>query len=370
VKISVIGLGKLGLCTAACFAKKHDVIGIDTNKLTVQKINSGWKPIREDGLELNNLRASTSYRDVKKTEITFIVVPTPLENGEFTNKYLFSVIKRLNVPKEHTVVIVSTVMPGTTYEVQRMLNCDVVYNPEFIALGSVIKDFLNPDFILIGGNAQKLIPIYKSVCENNPPFAMMSPLNAEITKLALNCYVTMKISFANSLSQICDKVGANAQHILQAIGNDSRIGHKYLSPGLGFGGPCFPRDNIAFSTFAKKTGSRLLLSEATQEINKEQVNRVVNHVKSLKKEGIIGILGLSYKPGTHITEESQALEIAKILSKDYKVIAYDPRAKSEFDVDTPEKCIKQADIVLILTPWEEFKSLRIDKPLIDCWGIT
>lgn len=370
--IAVIGLGKLGLCTAACFATKYKVIGIDTNESIVDRVNAKCCPMNEPRLssliKTGDLTASIDYEDINGAELAFIVVPTPSVNGEFSNEYLFKVVNRLKLLKKiPTVVIVSTVMPGTTYKVKEMLGTEVIYNPEFIALGSVIDDFLNPDFILIGGNSDKLIPIYKKICAHEPQFAVMSPLNAEIAKMALNCYVTMKISFANSISQICDRVGANAKDVLK-IGLDSRIGTKYLSPGLGFGGPCFPRDNIAFSSFVKKAGLEPIMFEATQKVNKEQVKRIIDTVKTYNPK-TIGILGFSYKPNSYITEESQALEIAKKLSKEYKVLTYDPQAVCEFDAKSMKECINESDLILILTPWNEFKGLRIKKPVIDCWGI-
>ena len=241
--ISVVGLGKLGLCMAACFAEKgYKVKGVDIDKNRVDLINKGKNPIQETGLTRlinkcnGNLEATTNYRDaILNSQVAFIVVATPSDaDGSFSNEHLETALRQIgSVLKEKDdyllVVITSTVMPGTTEHVAKFSleetsgkkcgeDFGLVYNPEFIALGSVIHDFLNPDFILIGQMNNKdgeiLEGVYKNICENTPRFARMSSINAEITKISLNCYVTMKITYANSLAAICEKVeGANAEVI-------------------------------------------------------------------------------------------------------------------------------------------------------------
>jgi len=419
--ISVIGLGKLGLCVAGCFADKgFKVIGVDIDIGRIEKINQGISPIRETGLAdltkkvRNNLRATKDYEEaVLNSDATFIVVATPsLADGSFSNEYLekalHSIAEALKKKKGyHLVVVTSTVMPRTTDEVARFLleklsgkvcgeDFGLAYNPEFIALGSVIHDFLNPDFILIGEANKKdgdiLEVIYRQTCENNPRFARMSPLNAEIAKISLNCYVTTKITFANSLATICEKVkGADAHVITRALGLDSRIGTKYLKPGLGYGGPCFPRDNIAFSAFARKLEIKAKLAEMVDEVNRDQVLRIVNRVNEIfikshkdKKNIRIGVLGLSYKPNTPIAEDSQALEITQLLvNEGYRVSVYDPQAQENargvlggmvtYAKDS-QGCILNADLGLIAVPWEEFKKLDFNKInkniiLLDCWRL-
>ncbi|RKY38797.1 MAG: UDP-glucose/GDP-mannose dehydrogenase family protein, partial [Candidatus Omnitrophota bacterium] len=268
--ISVVGLGKLGLCMAACFASKgYKVVGIDIDKNKIDLINRGINPIQETGLTRliqkykENLKATSDYEEaILNSQITFIVVATPSEaDGSFSNEQLEEALKKIGLilkkkKQYHLVVITSTVMPGTTEHVGRYIleeasgkkcgkDFGLAYNPEFIALGSVIHDFLNPDFVLIGEMNKKdgdiLVKIYENICENTLRFARMNPINAEIAKISLNCYITTKITFANFLGAICEKVpGANAEVITQALGLDSRIGSKYLKPGLGYGGPCFP----------------------------------------------------------------------------------------------------------------------------------
>jgi UDPglucose 6-dehydrogenase len=420
-RISVMGLGKLGLCAAACFALKgYKVIGVDIDREKIDKINKGICPIEETDLAKlleqcrRNLKATESYKEaISNSEVTFIVVATPtLSDGSFSNEYLekclYKIAEALRKKEGyHLVVVTSTVMPQTTEKVVKFLlekisgkicgkDFGLAYNPEFIALGSAIHDFLNPDFILIGEmhkrDGDMLEQVYKKTCDKTPRFARMSPLNAEITKISLNCYITTKITFANSLTAICEKVaGADAHIITQALGLDSRIGSKYIKPGLGFGGPCFPRDNMAFSAFARRLETKAKLTEVVDEVNREQVIRVVNRINEIltvlgknKKSCRIGILGLAYKPNTPVIEDSQALEIAELLvNEGYRVSVYDPLAQENarsvlgdtvrYTKDAQD-CLADADAGVIAVPWQEFKKINFKKLnkniiLLDCWRL-
>lgn len=416
--ISVIGLGKLGLCSAACFADGgYRVWGVEIDSKRVKMINRGENPVRETGLsELlrkvkPRLTATADYSEaVLNTDATFIIVSTPSRrDGSFSNDQVESALKALARPLQeknsyHLVVITSTVMPGTTDGWARPLlekltgkKCGVgfglAYNPEFIALGSVIRDFQNPDFLLIGEcsrrDGEMLEEIYRKVCRNDPAFARLSPVNAEIAKICLNCYVTLKISFANALGGICESVpGADANRILSAIGLDSRIGRKYFRSGLGFGGPCFPRDNRAFSSFARRAGTRARLSELVDSINEEQAERIVDLAVARAKKGAkAAMLGLSYKPDTPIIEESQAVDIARRLRKaGFRVAVYDPQAlesaraeegKAFEYSESLEDCLRGASLCLIATPWKEFREIEpaalkaaMKTPVvIDCWRV-
>ncbi|MFH1519338.1 MAG: UDP binding domain-containing protein, partial [Candidatus Omnitrophota bacterium] len=267
-------------------------------------------------------------------------------------------------------------------------------------------DFLNPDFILIGEINKKdgdtLEEIYKNTCDNNPKFGRMNLVSAEIAKISLNCYITMKITYANSLAAICEKVpGADSQMITSSIGMDTRIGKKYLKPGLGFGGPCFPRDNVAFAAFARKVGEKAKLAEMVDEVNRDQVRRIEKIVKDLinnsvrdgharpfirkiKDNVLVGVLGLSYKPNTPIIEDSQAIDIVELLiNEGYKVIVYDPQSLDAARgvlgdgvryAASSKACAKEADILLVTTPWDEFKEinnsdLKKGAHILDCWEI-
>jgi UDPglucose 6-dehydrogenase len=265
------------------------------------------------------------------------------------------------------------------------------YNPEFIALGNVIEGLIKPDLVLIGqydDHAGKLLQnIYEKVCENNPPIVRTSMLNAEIAKIALNSYVTMKISFANMLAEICEEVpGADVDEVTKVLGLDSRIGSKYLKGGLGYGGPCFHRDNKAFCSFAKRYGVNAILAKATDEINVKVSERVVNTVLRLvtNKDAKIVILGLTYKPGTYVVEESQSLIIAKKLAEEgYKVIVHDPMGLGPSKTvlgnlveycDSLDECLKEGDVFILTTPWNEYTHLKPEMfkrniIFIDCWRL-
>jgi len=413
-KVSVIGLGKLGLTTAACYASKGlEVVGVDVIEQNVDAISRGECPIQETGLgELlaqcrGRLRATTDAAEaIGDSDVTFIIVPTPSQaDGAFSNDYLLDVIEAIGPALRakdgfHIVVVTSTVMPGTMRDVVAPRlealsgkkcgpDFGLAYNPEFIALGSIIHDFLNADMVLIGESdartGETLDAIYRAVCDNTPTIARMNWTSAEVTKLALNCYVTTKISFANAIAQLCERIeGADAVAITDAIGHDSRVGTKYLRPGLGFGGPCFPRDNIAFIKCAGDHGIDAKLSRAVVAINNEQVGRVVRRVHNAVEPGArVAVLGLSYKPGSHVTEASQPVEIVRQLVRDgYRVRAYDPQVKEAPDpaaelVASVEACLDEADCCVIATAWDEFNRLnRRDleermKPeaIVDCWRL-
>jgi UDPglucose 6-dehydrogenase len=262
------------------------------------------------------------------------------------------------------------------------------YNPEFIALGDVIKGFLEPDFILVGESdikaGEMISEIHKAV--SKAPIERMNFVNAEIAKIAVNSFVTMKISFANTLAEICENLrGGDVEKITSAIGKDKRIGSAYLKGALGYGGPCFPRDNIAFARFAEKTGTDAQLAIATNEINVKQVKRIIKLIESLgvSPASKISILGLTYKPKTNVTEASQPLMLVNALSEQgFQVYAYDPAfANDSANVVGPkvtlmknaEDCIASSDICIIATPWDIFskidKSKFSNKIILDCWRI-
>jgi UDPglucose 6-dehydrogenase len=419
MNVSVIGLGKLGSPLAAVMASKgHKVIGVDVSPRFVEAINQAEAPVPEPGLaemiraNRERLSATSSYEEaVLATDITFIIVPTPSgPDGTFSLDYVLRAIEGIAAGLRrkngyHLVVVTSTVMPGSTAGVILATleefsgkrcgpDFGLCYNPEFIALGSVISDMLNPDMILIGESDDHagaiLAEIYRGLCESKPAIRRMNLVNAELTKISVNTFVTTKISYANMLAEICETLpGADADVVAAAVGCDSRIGRKYLKGALGYGGPCFPRDNIAFSTMARQHGVDALLAEATDAMNRRQVPRVAELIlQCLPKDGVAGIAGLSYKPDTNVIEESQGLAIAEyLLSKGVTVVAYDPaameNARRRLDgtvsfAATMEECAAMADVLAITTPWKDFRSLNPSalkrtagaKPvLIDCWRL-
>jgi UDPglucose 6-dehydrogenase len=418
--VSVVGLGKLGAPMVACLADKgYRVIGVDVNAAAIQSINQGKACVQEPGLDemlhrnRDRIRATADYSDaIAHSDVTFIIVPTPSDaSGKFSIKYVLSAIDQIgealrSKDQFHLVVITSTVMPGATgteiraaLETKSGKRCGegfgLCYSPEFIALGSVIHDMLNPDFILVGESDPKsgeiLATIYRNLVDNNPPVSHMNLVNAELAKISVNTYVTTKISYANMLGEICERLpGADVDVVTAAIGQDSRIGKKYLRGATGYGGPCFPRDNVAFGVLAQSIGANAAIAEATDVINRKQAARIVSHLlPRLKPDSKVGILGLAYKPDTNVIEESQGIALAQeLLSKGFSVILYDPLAlentrqllgtKPEYAASIQD-CVHTADAIVITTPCKEFKALEPTdfssappaplKVVLDCWRV-
>ena len=275
---------------------------------------------------------------VLASDVTFVVVATPSEaDGGFSLRYALpscEAIGRALARKDafHVVVLTSTVMPGSTggaiksalervSEKRCGVDFGLCYSPEFIALGTVIRDFFNPDFLLIGESDRLsgdiLSDIYKRNCKNKPAVARMNWINAEITKLAVNTYITTKISYANMLARLCEKLPeADANVVTDALGLDTRIGPKYLKGAVSYGGPCFPRDNRALAALAARVGASSGLAEATDIFNRAQIKSLAELVKShFSGRGAIGILGLTYKPDTDVVIESFGLLLAQELSQ-------------------------------------------------------
>ncbi|MCS7142388.1 MAG: nucleotide sugar dehydrogenase [Aigarchaeota archaeon] len=411
-RISIVGLGKLGLCIATVLAHRgYKVIGVDIDDKKVEEINKGRSPIYEPKLDRllrmnrKRLRAVTDYGEaISNTGVTFVVVPTPSDpDGSFSSKYVVEAMseigKVLSTKRNyHLVALNSTVMPGSMDTIVRPTleeysgrrtgkNLGLCYNPEFIALGDVINGLLRPDFVLIGESDERagnlLSSIYKKVCTNNPPIERTNFINAEIAKIAINSFITMKITFANTLAEICERVPkANVDEVTRILGKDSRIGPRYLRGGLGYGGPCFPRDNIAFVRFAESIGGQAELAMTTHRVNTVQPERIVRMIEEVTKSNNkkIGILGLSYKPNTPVIDESQSLHLAmELRRKGYEVHVYDPLAlenaknvlkDSVVYERSKEECVRNCDIIVIATPWTEFKTINgKGKVIVDCWRI-
>lgn len=402
MNIAVIGLGKLGAPLAAVLASVgHTVIGIDLNPATVQAINAGHAPHPEPGLAdrlamvQNRLSATTNYAEaIPQTDLSFVIVPTPSSpDGTFSNRYVLDAVRQIGAALQttnryHVVNITSTVMPGSTGgEIRQALeqasgrivgkNLGLTYNPEFIALGSVVRDLLHPDMVLIGESDPRagntLAQAYALTVPPNTPIHRMNWVCAELTKLAVNTFVTTKISYANMIAELCENLpGADAQTVTQALGQDSRIGPKYLKPALGYGGPCFPRDNTALAALARSLGTSADIAEATDTINRRQTTRITTLIARLAPTPTtIAILGLAYKPDTNVTEESQGLLIGKALAETgHTILLADPLALPETTIP-PQAAIAAATIIIIATPDPTFATLAFpaNKIILDCWRI-
>ena len=316
-----------------------------------------------------------------------MIVPTPSDGrGAFSLQYAkwaFQEIGRALAEKEsyHNVVLTSTVLPGSTrygllpvLERQSGKVCGrdfgLCYSPEFIALGSVIHDFLNPDLTLVGEfddrAGSQLEACYAQIMENHPPCQRMSLENAELTKVALNTFVTTKITYANMLAELCSRIpGGDVDVVSNALGLDTRIGRKYLTGGLGYGGPCFPRDNVALGYFARAVECEANLAETTDRLNRSSAGKLAQFLCSIiPPRATVAILGLAYKPYSHVVEESQGIYLARELAASgLRVVGYDPLAKEMARHELTDKavvledlksCLQQADAVVITTPDPQF----------------
>ncbi len=424
-KISVFGLGKLGCTMLACFAHKGwHVTGVDVNKETVEKINAGISPIYEPHVDemikgnMNRIKATTdSSLAINQTDISFIIVPTPSQpDGSFSIEYVKAVIVEMgNVLRNkkgfHLVVVTSTVLPGDMDKMRRLLEetsgkkCSegfgLCYNPDFIALGSVVRDFLNPDMVLIGESDPRsgamLEGIHAGLNDNASPVHRMNFYNAELTKIALNCYCTMKISFANTLAEFCESMpGGDADKVAAALGDDKRIGIKYLKPGLSYGGPCFPRDNRAFAASAAGFGIKAMLAEAAEHVNvyhkTVRLPDIITSISAGSDKGCpVSILGLTYKPDTTVVEESAVIAIIhSLLERGTMVKVYDPACMDEVRMQlrgvkqgiqyckSIQECLQGTSVCIVGTAWAEFRKMTADdflasmlKPatLIDAWHL-
>lgn len=339
--ISIIGVGRLGICTALVLERSgYNVLGVDIFPDYVNAINNktlkSQEPLVEKYLsESNNFRVTLDLDEaLNHSDIIFILVATPTGAGEksYDHSSLSNVLHKINkkkVTNKH-IIIGCTVLPGYINCVGKCLladcaGCTLNYNPEFIAQGNIVRGFENPDIVLIGAETEqsgkRIKELYDNSCHNNPRMCIMSPASAEITKLSINCFITTKIAFANTIADIAiNTPNADAEDILNAVGGDTRIGSKCLQPGFGFGGPCFPRDNRALGNYARSIGIKPFIPEATDNSNKfhtqQQMERIEN-MTGCNIETSVVFEDVAYKPkcAVPIIEESQKLEIAKQLRK-------------------------------------------------------
>lgn len=417
MKVSVVGLGKLGAPLVAVLASKgFDVIGVDVHKTPIQLLNQGIAPVQEPHLQhllernLHKIKATQDYTAaILNTELTIIAVPTPLQADHLIEyEQLHQVLEKIGIALQqkasyHLVVIACTVMPGAMEgNIRKTLEryakrpvgewLGLCYNPPLIALGSAIHNLQNPDLVLIGESDEKagefLASMYRAILDNQAPICRMDWMNAEVAKLALSGFLSAKISYANMLSDLCDYLpGADVDTITAAIGLDHRIGSSYFKAAAAFGGPSFPRDTLALGALADRMGARVDLVVAAQNINEYQSVRIQNFVEMHALTRRIGVLGLSYKPGTKVVEASQGVFLANQLAlQGYQVVVYDPQVLVDVQggllrdveiADTIESCFEKADLLIIMTPWSQFgETLTREyleahpkKVIIDCWRI-
>ena len=350
--VSIIGIGKLGICFGLNLKKAGwEVIGIDNNQEYVNQLNLGTFKSDEEGVNdyLKNHPLDLYSTDIEKaieSDIIFIVVPTPsTADHKYDHSYIEKIKNQLislGLQKSRKDLIINcTTFPGYCDQLQKELeelNYKVSYNPEFIAQGTIIRDQLYCDNVLIGEHdveaGNKICEVYKTFVLSEPIYNRMSRTEAEIAKLSVNCFLTTKISFANMIGDIASKYDCSGKKILAAIGTDSRIGTKYLMPGFGYGGPCFPRDNRALARCAEDVGISAEISKATDRMNKLHLEYQIEDTirKNNKQTDLIEIEYLTYKKESVSLEESQQLEYAKRLNElGYKLKINDKR-KDVMDV--------------------------------------
>jgi UDPglucose 6-dehydrogenase len=414
MRIAVIGSGYVGLVAGACFAEiGHEVTLVDNDPAKFAALQRGEVPIHEEHLpELlaRHRHHRLSFTDtlpeaVRTSDAVFIAVGTPpTEAGEADLSYVESVAREIAgaVGEGYRIVVDKSTVPVYTSEWVRkimLLNgaphgCfDVASNPEFLREGTAVTDFLYPDRIVIGADnercASMLRDIYQPLLDGSyyradnpipnpcnvptpPPVLVTSARSAELIKHASNAFLAMKISFVNAVANICEAVGANVEEVRKGIGMDTRIGNRFLFPGIGYGGSCFPKDISAFRVVAREAGYEFGLLEQVMRINDEQRQRFLRKIRNALwtlKGKHLGVLGLAFKGGTDDIRESPAMAIvATLLAEGCTVTAYDPaamdNAKNVFGeavtfVDSPYAAAENADALLVLTEWQEFKDLDL-----------
>lgn len=396
MRITIVGSGYVGLVTGACFAEVGiDVICVDKDSVKIENLKKGIVPIYEPGLaelihrnvEASRIHFTTSIRDgLDNTEAVFLAVGTPPnEDGSADLQHVVEVAKEIGKYINNYVLVVnkSTVPVGTAKKVESTIRkeleargvnveFDVASNPEFLKEGSAIKDFMGPDRIIVGTDSEKAHEIfdriYRPFMLNNYRLIYMDILSAEMTKYTANAMLATRISFMNDIANLCDVVGADINMVRKGIGSDNRIGNKFLYPGVGYGGSCFPKDVKALIHTAKVNGRRLRVLEAVEEVNNLQKEvlflKLMKHYKDNLKGLKIAVWGLSFKPETDDIRESPALVIIDLIKKAGGIVAaYDPIAMTEcknrnidiiYAKDLYEACL-DASALLLVTEWKEFR---------------
>ena len=394
--IAVIGTGYVGLVTGACFAEFGvDVTCVDVDEEKIERLARGVIPIYEPGLkqlvtkntQAGRLRFTTDVKQaVEQALVIFLAVGTPpLADGSpdlsFVEAAALSVADYMNGYK--VIVTKSTVPIGTGEHIRKLIserkktraNFGVVSNPEFLREGAAINDFMRPDRVVIGSRDEEAIAIMKDLYRPlyliEAPFVITSLEAAELTKYAANAFLATKVSFINEIANLCEKIGCDVHDVARAIGMDKRIGSKFLHPGPGFGGSCFPKDTRALSSVARHYDSSSLIVDAVIEVNQRQAREMVTKIRKLVgplNGKSIAVLGLAFKPETDDMREAPALGLIRSLLEDgAKVTAYDPAAKTEAMKLLPDivyaedeyAAVKGADALVFVTEWNQFRALDL-----------
>jgi UDPglucose 6-dehydrogenase len=397
MNIAVIGTGYVGLVTGTCFAETgNKVICVDINKSKIDKLNNGELPIYEPGLDLlfdrNQKQGRLEFTldiayAVKNAQIIFLALPTPPgEDGSADLKYILGVADDLGkIIKEYKVIIdKSTVPVGTAEKVHAAIAknttipFDVVSNPEFLREGMAVEDFMKPDRVVIGtksARAQKLMEqLYEPFLRQGNPIYFMDERSAEMTKYAANAYLAMRISFMNEMANLCESAGANVDSVRKGMGSDNRIGKRFLFPGIGYGGSCFPKDVQALAKTAQDYEYDFKILNSVMEVNADQKYVLAHKILKYFGGAIMGkkiaIWGLAFKPNTDDIREAPAIYIIEELLKSGAIIsAYDPAGMPNMKeifgnkitfVENEYEALENADALAILTEWNEFRTPDFD----------
>ncbi|NTV13078.1 MAG: UDP-glucose/GDP-mannose dehydrogenase family protein [Desulfobulbaceae bacterium] len=400
MKITIIGVGYVGLVTGACLSEfGHQVVCMDQDAEKISRLQAGQIPIYEPGLAELVAKNVTEERlafitdlsqAVAWAEVVFIAVGTPASrrgDGYANLSYIYAAAKQIAPLLQGYTVIVdkSTVPVGTAQQVARVIReanptaeFDVVSNPEFLREGAAIKDFMLPDRIVIGSSSERATEIVKKVY--NPlylistPFVVTDPATAELTKYAANAFLATKISFINEMANLCEAVGADVISLAKGIGLDGRIGGKFLHPGPGYGGSCFPKDTQALLRMAQEHGAHTRIIEAVVEVNAAQRARMVKKIRDAlggsEAGKTIGVLGLTFKPGTDDLRDAPALTILPILhEKGATIQVHDPQGMVEAASLHPEfhyrdsayAACQGADVLVLMTEWNQYRALDLER---------
>ena len=406
MKISVIGTGYVGLVSGVCFAQMgNEVTCVDIDEGKIEKLRQGIIPIYEPGLEdmtLENYKKGTlkfttdASEAIASSVISFIAVGTPMgDDGSADLQYVLAVAKKIGQSIRDYIVVVdkSTVPVGTAEKVRATIQAeldargvdvkfDVVSNPEFLKEGAAIKDFMHPDRVVIGAESETAMvfmrELYEPFMKHHDRFIAMDIKSAEMTKYAANAMLATKISFMNEMSQICERVGADINKVRNGIGSDSRIGYSFIYPGCGYGGSCFPKDVQALAKTARDFGYTPRILDAVEAVNYAQKYVISTKVITRFGENLEGktfaIWGLSFKPETDDMREASSITIInELTSRGANIVAYDPKARHEAEthylkgnnkvtyVESKYDALKDADAVILVTEWQEFRSPDFDE---------
>ena len=399
MNVTILGTGYVGLVSGTCFSEfGFEVCCVDKDIDKISNLNLGIMPIYEPGLknivnknrDAGRLKFSNDINNyIKNADIIFIAVGTPARRGDghADLKYIYEAAEQIakNISNYTVIVTKSTVPIGTGDEVKKLIkkinpsaDFDMVSNPEFLREGNAIDDFMRPDRVVVGVESERakevMSTIYKPLFLIETPIVYTDLKTAELIKYSANAFLAVKISFINQIADLCEKVDADVHDISRGMGLDKRIGSKFLHPGPGYGGSCFPKDTLALVQTAKTHNIDLSIVKTTIGYNEKRkskmADKIIENLGNNLSTQKVAILGLAFKPGTDDMRDSPALEIIpKLLKEGITISAFDPEAMNEAKLllsdiqfsDTMEDCLQGADALVILTEWNEFRGLTVSK---------